>query len=199
MELGGVKSFDLMLEGRERSWCSLLQMGMLGVRPTSCSRGLEPFACWHEPRGAGTMGSGTGQCLRHRGDCNGCHRMQILAAYFYFFRQLVFWGPTNVSAPLLFSCAKGTAPALHFPSRAKDRLKLQAFTAAQASMEGGGDLGCGRGGLVLAWGAFSGLVWAQQCMLALGFFGTCEVPKAWVETLLCHQVFLAVPGAFTAS
>lgn len=55
------------------------------------------------------------------------------------------------------------------------------------------------GGLVLAWGAFSGLVWAQQCMLALGFFGTCEVPKAWVETLLCHQVFLAVPGAFTAS
>lgn len=34
MELGAVEGFVLMLEGRERLWCSLLRMGMLGLRPT---------------------------------------------------------------------------------------------------------------------------------------------------------------------
>lgn len=131
--------------------------------------------CWHWPVPA------------TRGDCDGCRRRQILAAYSYFFQQLVFWGRTNVSVSLLFECAGGVAPGLHFPSRAKDRLKLQAFTAAQAYMKGEGDLGC-HGGLAPASGGF---LWAQQCTLALGFFGTCEGPEARVEMLLCRT---APPG-----
>ena len=195
-ELGNVEGFDLMLEGRERPRCSLLQVGMVGLRPASCSRRLGPFARWHKPHGAGVMGAGTGQRLQHGGDCDGCRRRQILAAYSYFFQQLVFWGHTNVSVSLLFECAGGVAPGLHFPSRAEDRLKLQAFTAAQAYIKGEGDLGC-HGGLAPASGGF---LWAQRCTLALGFFGTCEGREARVEMLLCRTapLFLAVPGPFAA-
>lgn len=118
-----------------------------------------------------------------------CHRSQILAAYSCFFQQLVFWGSTNVSAPLLFGWPQ---PSAFFPGP-RTGLKLQAFTAAQAYVEGDGDLGC-RGRLSPAPGGF---LWAQRCTLALGFFGTCEGWKcrcaAWHR-----QVFLAVPGAFSA-
>lgn len=114
-----------------------------------------------------------------------CHRRQILAAYSCLSQQLDFWGHRNVSATLLFGCARGTALAPHFPSQAKHRLKLQAFPAAQAGIKGGGDLGC-HGGSLQPQGAFSELVWAQQCKLALGFFGSCDSPKAQVEMLLRH-------------
>jgi len=137
-------------------------------------------------------GGGTGQGLQHGGDCDGCHCTQILAAYCHYFQQRVFWGPTNVSAPLWFGCAGGIALALHFPSLAKDTHKLEAFTAARAYVEEGGDLGC-CGGLCPAQGASSGLVWAPQSVIALGFFGTCEGPEAWVEMLLCCTALLGVP------
>lgn len=102
-----------------------------------------------------------------------CHHRQILAAHSCFFQQLVFWGPTNVPAPLLLGCARGTAPVPHFPPQAKDKLKPQAFTAAQLYVER------------RAVGWYGGFL-----CTCLGFSGTCEGPKTQMKVLLCHVSLL---------